>query len=490
VGKSTLLKIIAGQIPPSAGNLTVSSKPYYIPQIIGQFRDLTVAQTIGVSDKLNALSDILSGIVTEENLLVLNDDWTIEERCLEALSYWKIDDLDLNAKMQTLSGGQKTKVFLSGIQIHNPEIVLLDEPTNHLDLTARNLLYRFIKETSCSLAVVSHDRTLLNDLDKMCELNLHGIKIYGGNYDFYREQKFVENEVFTNSLEEKQKSLRKAKETERAALERQQKRESQGRKNLNKSNIAPILAGGRKNNAENTTAKMKGVHTAKINAIAQELNDLRKEIPSRDKMKFGFDHAVLHKGKILVSAKGINYGYDENLLWQNPLDIQIISSERIAIKGNNGSGKTTLIKLILGEIEPHCGTIFRADNKNVYIDQEYSLISSYLTVYDQAQAFNNAALLESEIKTRLNRFLFSKEFWDKPCSILSGGEKMRLLLCCLTITTQSPDIIVLDEPTNNIDIQNIEILTDAINDYRGTLIVVSHDPYFLNQIHIESVMKL
>lgn len=126
----------------------------------------------------------------------------------------------------------------------------------------------------------------------------------------------------------------------------------------------------------------------------------------------------------------------------------------------------------------------------ISIDQEYSLLHTELSVYEQAQVFNNSALQESEIKTRLNRFLFSKEFWDKPCVLLSGGEKMRLLLCCLTITTQSPDMIILDEPTNNLDIQNIEILTDAINDYCGTLIVVSHDLYFLKQINIGRTIEL
>jgi ATPase subunit of ABC transporter with duplicated ATPase domains len=198
----------------------------------------------------------------------------------------------------------------------------------------------------------------------------------------------------------------------------------------------------------------------------------------------------LHKGKILVTAKTINFAYDEKIIWKNPLSFQIVSGERIEIKGSNGSGKTTLLKLILGNVQPTCGTILRANNKTLYIDQEYSLLNTELSVYEQAQAFNDAALQEHEIKLRLNRFLFSNEFWDKPCAVLSGGERMRLLLCCLTITVQAPDIIILDEPTNNIDIQNMEILTAAINDYHGTLIVVSHDRYFLKQVNIERQIDL
>ena len=141
-------------------------------------------------------------------------------------------------------------------------------------------------------------------------------------------------------------------------------------------------------------------------------------------------------------------------------------------------------------MEPQAGTIYRAVNKAVYIDQDYSLINNKLSVYEQAQQFNQLGLQEHEIKIRLTRFLFTKDYWDKPCSTLSGGEKMRLMLCCLTIGNQEPDMMVLDEPTNNLDIQNIEILTAAINDYQGTLIVVSHDELFLEQVKVERVIVM
>ncbi|WP_262486533.1 ATP-binding cassette domain-containing protein [Flectobacillus major] len=148
------------------------------------------------------------------------------------------------------------------------------------------------------------------------------------------------------------------------------------------------------------------------------------------------------------------------------------------------------MKRILGELTPNTGVIYKVDNKTVYIDQEYSLIDNQLNVYEQAQQFNISALQEYEIKVRLNRFLFTKDDWDKSCSALSGGEKMRLILCCLTIKSQSPDIIILDEPTNNIDIQNVEMLTATINEYHGTLIVVSHDETFLAQINLERTIEL
>jgi ATPase subunit of ABC transporter with duplicated ATPase domains len=191
-----------------------------------------------------------------------------------------------------------------------------------------------------------------------------------------------------------------------------------------------------------------------------------------------------------VRASDINFGYGAELLWEHPLNLQICSSDRIVIKGANGSGKTTLIKMILGELMPTTGAIEIATSTAIYADQDYSLINDVLTVYEQAQLFNSSFLQEHEIKIRLTRFLFTKESWDKPCAALSGGERMRLVLCCLTIRGKAPDIMILDEPTNNLDIQNTEILTNAINEYKGTLVVVSHDQRFLKEINAEETINL
>ena len=490
IGKSTLLKIISKKSQSANGQIQIDSEPYYIPQIFGQYNHLTIAQALGIEEKLNALKEILNGNATEENFNALNDDWTIEERCSEALNHWQLNNLDLTEKIETLSGGQKTKVFLASISIHQPELILLDEPSNHLDISSRQLLYDFIQFTKSTLIVVSHDRKLLNLLNKVCELSKHGIKIYGGNYDFYAEQKQIESNALGQEIQSQEKALRKAKEKERETLERQQKLDNRGKGKQEKSGVSRIMMNTLRNNAENSTAKTKSVHAEKTSGISKQLQELRSALPDIDKMKFDLDNAALHKGKILINATNINFGYDINPLWKNNLNFQITSGERIALKGENGSGKTTLIKLIIGNLEPQSGTVFRAENKSVYIDQDYSLLDSKLKVYEQAQQFNNAALQEHEIKMRLNRFLFTKEDWDKSCSVLSGGERMRLILCCLTINNQSPDIIILDEPTNNLDIQNIEIVTKAINEYQGTLIVVSHDETFLEQISIEHTINV
>jgi ATPase subunit of ABC transporter with duplicated ATPase domains len=489
-GKSTLLKLLAGNLYPSAGTIRADAKPYLVPQVFGQFNNYTIAGALRIEDKLRALKQILQGDVTSENMTLLNDDWAIEERCSEAFARWNMKAPDLTHKMEGLSGGQKTKVFLAGIHIHQPEIVLLDEPSNHLDISSRNILYDYISTTTNTLLVVSHDKTLLNLCDIVYELHKQSITVYGGNYNFYVEQKKIADEAFNQELKSKEKALRKAKDIERESTQRQQKLDARGKKKQEKAGLPTISMKTFKNNAEKSTSRMKGVHEEKVTALAHELNTLRKTLPDVSQMKMNIESTKRHRGKILVTANQINFRYEDHFLWNNGLSFQISSSERLAIKGSNGTGKTTLLKIILGRLKPSTGSLSRIDVNTLYIDQDYSLIDNHLSVYDQAWQFNTSALQEHDIKIRLNRFLFTTEHWNKPCEALSGGEKMRLMLCCLTISNKIPDVMDFDEPTNNLDIHNINILTSAIKEYKGTLIVISHDVNFLNEVGIEREMML
>ncbi|PIF46779.1 ATPase subunit of ABC transporter with duplicated ATPase domains [Chryseobacterium sp. 52] len=490
MGKSTLLKIIANEIQPLNGNVQVQGEIFYVPQMFGNFNHLTVAECLKIDKKLEVLQKITNGEVDELYFDILNDDWDIEERCQKALQYWKLDHLDLDQKLEGLSGGQKTKVFLAGIQISQPEIILLDEPTNHLDLEGRNLLYDLIEKTNSTVVIVSHDRSLLNLVDTIFELSNQGISTYGGNYDFYTEQKEVEQEALNNDIHSKERTLKKAKEKERETLERKQKLDARGKQKQEKSGVARIMMNTLRNNAEKNTSKLKDIHAEKINDISGDLRNLRSSLKNSDQMKVNFNDSNLHSGKILVTAEEINFTYGNENIWKDHITLEIRSGERISVKGSNGSGKTTLIKLLLGSIHPSTGKITKSEFNTIYIDQEYSLIGRYISVYDFAQQFNDNAMQESEVKTLLSRFLFGKETWDKKCGILSGGERLRLLLCGLSISSKVPDMIVLDEPTNNLDLQNVEILTESIKDYRGTLLVISHDEIFLDEIGVEREIVL
>ncbi len=489
-GKSTLLRIISGSLPASHGLVRIDTKPYLVPQLTGQFKLLTVAQALGISDKLEALQSILEGQVTLENMAVLNDDWNIEERCKEAFSYWDLTGVSLSQNMGALSGGQKTKVFLAGIQVHRPGLVLMDEPSNHLDLDSRLILNRYITSTNDTLVIVSHDRTLLNLVNEVAELNADGIRVYGGNFDFYLEQKMIAETSASEELKAMEKALRKAKETERESVERQQKLDARGKRKQEKAGLPTISMNTFRNNAERSSSRIKQIHEQKVKGLSQNLQDLRNELPMMDQMKVGFQDAQLHRGKVLVNAEAINHRFNDRWLWREPLNLQLNSGDRVAIAGANGTGKTTLIKLLLGDLEPTEGRIERATFDAIYLDQDYSITNNDLSVYEQAERFNPGLLQDHEIRLRLHRFLFEKADWDKPCSMLSGGEKMRLTLCCLSIGNKSPDLIVLDEPTNNLDIQNIRILKQAITEYKGTLVVVSHDDLLLKEINLDREIVL
>lgn len=487
-GKSTLMRILAGDLSPSSGTVLRPEHLYYVPQHFGQYDRQTIAQALGISHKLSALHAILSGDAAEAHFNTLNDDWTVEERAQAALDSWGLGGIPLSRPMEGLSGGEKTRIFLAGMELHNPTAILLDEPTNHLDADGRERLHNLLRRTSATVLVISHDRTLLNLLPAICELSSQGLTYYSGNYDFYKEQKTLQQNALTQQLEEKQKALRLARKVAREVEERKAKQNVRGEKASIKKGIPRILMGGLKNNAENSSSRLSSIHAEKA-----------------EKLKTDFNASHLHTGKILVTARDVNFHYPNHTaspaetphtetaaknLWASPLTFQLRSGDRLSLKGKNGSGKTTLLKLIMGELHPTDGVMERAGFTSVYLDQEYSLVRNERSVLQQAEAFNHRHLPEHEVKTILNRYLFPRDVWNKPCGKLSGGEKMRLSFCCLMIADNTPDMFILDEPTNNLDIESIEIITATIRDYAGTVIAISHDREFLKDTGIEREILL
>lgn len=490
-GKSTLLQIISGQLLPSSGTVVRPDDLYYIPQHFGQYDEQTLAHALRIDRKIDALHAILNGDASAENFNTLDDDWNIEERAQAALSSWGLDDKALSHPMHLLSGGEKTRVFLAGMELHNPSVVLLDEPTNHLDTSGRNRLYDFIQRTTSTLLVVSHDRTLLNLLTSTCELNHSSITYYGGNYEFYKEQKAFAQQALQQQLEEKEKALRLARKIAREVAERKEKQNVRGEKASAQKGISRMGMDTRKDRAEKSTTKLSSIHADKSDKLAKESTDLRISLSATASLKTDFNASTLRLGKTLLAARDINFSYPRHTpLWPSPLSFVLKSGDRISIEGPNGSGKTTLLKLITGELLPTRGELTRTDFKYVYLNQEYSIIHNEWNILQQAEAFNTRHLPEHELKIILNRYLFSASVWHKSCRKLSGGEKMRLAFCCLMISDNTPDVFILDEPTNNLDIQNIEIITRTIKNYTGTVVVISHDSYFIHEIGVTTHVKL
>lgn len=372
----------------------------------------------------------------------------------------------------------------------DPELILMDEPSNHLDAAGRQLLYKFVQTTAKTLIIVSHDRALLRLVNSIWQLSDGAISVYGGNYDLFRQQYEIQQEALRDDIDAKEKALRKARVVERQAAERQQKLDARGKKKQGKAGTPRIMMNTLRNAAENSTAKMKEVHRARQETIGTALAGLRRELSAAGQIRLELDDSHLHQAKTLVTAEKINVAFHEKWLWSEPLTFRLTGGSRLAISGPNGSGKTTLLRLILGDRGPQKGELKRSDFSAVYLDQHYGQIDPELTVMEQALSVSGGALPEHEIRIRLNRFLFGTEDLDKPGKVLSGGERMRLSLCCLLIRQQPPELIVLDEPTNNLDLQNIEILGNAIAGYKGAVVVVSHDVQFLEDIGITEHLRL
>lgn len=486
-GKTTLLKALCA--PNKHPEIQLDKRPYYIPQHVERLEKETIAQALGIGGKLEAIKAIEGGDSSPHNFDIVGEDWDILAQAKAALSKWGVSQFDVEHSFHTLSGGERVKVLLAGITLHNPELVLLDEPTNHLDYSSRETLYEYIKETTATLVIVTHDRTLLNLLTDIYELEGGEIRVYSGNYEFYVEQKELERGALMRQLDSQRQELRRAKRTRQEVFERRQRSDSRGAAKTAKMGMPRIMADMMKGTAERTTAGVLGRHDTKIGSLEEDVRELQERAQTHRELKVDISQSSLHRGKIMAEAKAINFSYGAQNLWQEPLDFIITSGERVLIEGKNGSGKSTLIDLLMSKKEVTEGNLMVAEFSALYLDQEYSMIDGAKTVYEQAQSYNYK-MPEHDVKILLTRSQFENDSWDKSCAVLSGGEKMKLSLCSLTIANQAPDVLILDEPTNNLDIQSLEILSRAVNGYVGTLIVVSHDRYFVEELGITKRIRL
>lgn len=491
-GKTTLLKIIAGQEKASGGHLTVTGSLYYIPQHYGHFNHLSVAEALGVAPLIAALEAIEQGDLNQHYYDLLEHNWDIVARCSAAFAKWGLPGISLQQPLQALSGGMKTRLFLCGIDVFQPDVVLLDEPTNHLDAAARTQIYHWMENSSSTVLLISHDRQLLRLCDPIWELTAEGIKAYGGNYDLYAEQKATATAAAEHRLTHHEKELKEAKQKQQQALERKQHTDAQARRNARHSSAPKGWLNERRKNAEYSTAKLKHVHGDKVNELRSSLQEAAAMVQMQRIMKGYFGIPELPVGKVLIQATALNYRYgnDSSPLWSAPLTFTIRSGQRLSIAGSNGSGKTTLLKLLRQELAAGEGSIQSARCTSLLLDQDYTLIDRSRSVLEQAMAFNETKLEPAAVHTMMANFLFGPDSWDKPCAVLSGGETLRLTLCCMVLQHKAPDIIYLDEPTNNLDLANIQMLGKIFAEYRGTLVVISHDTTFLEDAGVTDVLKL
>jgi ATPase subunit of ABC transporter with duplicated ATPase domains len=369
--------------------------------------------------------------------------------------------------------------------------LLLDEPTNHLDSHAREFVYQIIRSWKKGLVVVSHDRVLLRLVDEIAEMDRKGIKFYGGNFAFYKEQREIERASAEQTLASAELRLKRARAVAQRAAERQQKRASAGRKAGIKANLPTIVAGGLKRKSENTASKLQERHERKIDSAISEARAARERVIIDSRIIFDLEQAAVPAGKRMLEMTAVNYRYPgaKRPVWDRPVDMLIVGPERVRLDGPNGSGKSTIVSLIRGKLQPTSGTVKVGTRKTGLLDQRLEVLDDSLTIYENLK---RVAMLrpEHELRILLGRFLFIKDDVFKKAGVLSGGERMRAGLACLLGADQAPEILLLDEPTNNLDLSSVEAISSAIKNYRGALIVISHDRSFLDDIGIERTIEI
>ena len=473
IGKSTLLKILAGQIQPTQGNVTKNGLTYYLPQI-STIRN--AIQSESVFTFLNTIS---------------NEWWEIEQLLETTFS----THLDLDLSMQNLSGGELTKLFLAIGLARSPDLFLLDEPTNHLDYLALEELRQCLVQFQGAFVIVSHKPFFLDQVaNNVWELTPSGLRVYGGNFSLYREQKQLEVAAKVRSHETARKELKRTKAAALHEQERAAHSQRNGRKYALEGGLPRIVAGALQRKAEVTAATLKVKHDKAIAAATQKVAETKVKTHKTTSIQLE-ERSQKHRNLIEVNNANLWVGIsneassqEARLLLKN-IQLHVASGDRIAIAGINGSGKSCLVKAILGIASAPVfleGEVQLAEMQTVYLDQSYEFVDRTQTVLENMQRVNSA-LNYQVLRQQLGHFLFFNDDVYKLASVLSGGELARLAIAMITIAEL--DLLILDEPTNNLDATTVDQMVEAINDYQGALWVISHDLDFLSRINIKQSLR-
>jgi ATPase subunit of ABC transporter with duplicated ATPase domains len=494
-GKTTFLKMLVAE-SRNANGLIQTGSVYknceigYLPQDFSPCAGQAVAQVLGIEQKLEALKKIDSGSATTEDYETVEADWDVESRATELLARLGLEHLSLDRKIETLSGGEAARVCAASVFLLQPEFVILDEPTNNLDLESRNALYNLISSFKGGVLVVSHDRRLLSFMDQIVEISSIGVKTYGGNYENYSRQKEVQRQATQQDLIDAKKLFKKTQKGVQRSKETCEQRAKQGRK-LRKSGSQPkMFMDYEKARSEKTKSKLVQNYNRKMSSADGILSDAKSNLEEIKSLDFELEATRVHSSKLVLKIENLRFYYPgaakPNI---DGFNMTVVGPQRVAIAGPNGCGKTTLLKLISGELRPTVGTIELGVEQASYLDQNVAILDREKTILENFCEMN-PSMKTHNCRARLATFLFEHDAMLQQVEKLSGGEKLRAALACVLMSDKPAQLILLDEPTNNLDLESIHGLEEALVAYRGAFLVVSHDEDFLKNVVIDKVIEL
>ncbi|EGX57627.1 ABC transporter ATP-binding protein [Streptomyces zinciresistens K42] len=477
-GKSTLLKLIAGELTPAEGVVRVSGEVGHLPQNITLDTGLRIDEALGIAAKRAALHAIEAGDVAEEHFETLGDDWDVEERALAMLGQLGLGHIGLDRTAGEVSGGESVLLRLAALLLRRPDVLLLDEPTNNLDLYARRRLHEAVASWPGVMVVVSHDRELLDLVDQIADLRAGEVTWFGGNYSAYEVALTAEQDAAERMVRVAEADLRKQKRELVDAQVKLARRKRYGQKMSEQKREPKIVMGLRKRAAQESAGKHRILHEGRLAEARERLDEAVDAVRDDDEIRVDLPYTAVPPGRSVLTLRDLELAHGTRV--SGGLDLH--GPERIALIGRNGAGKTTLLRTIAGELDPVAGEV-TVHVPLRFLPQRLDVLDGALSVAENVARFAPGAT-DNRIRARLARFLFRGARADQQAATLSGGERFRAALAALMLAEPAPQLLMLDEPTNNLDMASVRQLTTALESYEGALIVAGHDLPFLESIGI------
>ncbi|PNG16885.1 ABC-F family ATP-binding cassette domain-containing protein [Streptomyces cahuitamycinicus] len=477
-GKSTLLRLIAGELAPADGTVRVAGEVGYLPQNVTLDTALRVDEALGIAEQRAALHAIEAGDVSETHFETVGDDWDVEERALATLGELGLGHIGLDRTIGEVSGGESVLLRLAALLLRRPDVLLLDEPTNNLDLYARRRLYAAVQSWPGVMVVVSHDRELLDLVDQIADLRSGQVTWYGGNYSAYEEALEIEQEAAERMVRVAEADFRKQKRELTDAQVKLARRKRYGQKMWDQKREPKIVMGARKRAAQESAGKHRIMHEEKLAEARERLDEAAEAVRDDDEIRVDLPYTAVPPGRTVLTLQDLGLRYGARVKG----GLELRGPERVALIGRNGAGKTTLLRTITGELPPESGEV-RAHVPLRFLPQRLDVLDGERTVAENVARYAPGAT-NNRVRARLARFLFRGARADQKAATLSGGERFRAALAALMLAEPAPQLLMLDEPTNNLDMASVRQLTTALESYEGALIVASHDLPFLESLGI------